>query len=74
MATLIGELPKSNFIRLNRRLLTDRLKNMYGKELADEYIELLRMKYSEPKALTNLILSSIIENRDSKKLRLNFGS
>ena len=26
IATLIGELPKSNFIRLNRRLLTDRLK------------------------------------------------
>lgn len=41
MATLIGELPKSNFIRLNRRLLTDRLKEIYGKELADKYIELL---------------------------------
>ena len=33
IATLIGELPKSNFIRLNRRLLTDRIKKMYGKEL-----------------------------------------
>lgn len=41
MATLIGELPKSNFIRLNRRMLTDRLKEMYGKELADKYIEML---------------------------------
>ena len=41
IATLIGELPKSNFIRLNRRLLTDRIKVMYGKELADRYIELL---------------------------------
>ncbi len=41
MATLIGELPKSNFIRLNRRMLTDRLKEMYGKELADKYIDLL---------------------------------
>ncbi len=41
LATLIGELPKSNFIRLNRRLLTDRIKEMYGKELADKYIELL---------------------------------
>ncbi len=41
MATLIGELPKSNFIRLNRRMLTDRLKDMYGKELADKYIDLL---------------------------------
>ena len=41
IATLIGELPKSNFIRLNRRLLTDRIKRMYGKELANEYIEML---------------------------------
>ncbi len=41
IATLIGELPKSNFIRLNRRLLTDRIKKMYGKELADEYIDML---------------------------------
>jgi ribonucleoside-triphosphate reductase len=41
MATLIGELPKSNFIRLNRRMLTDRLKEMYGRELADKYIDLL---------------------------------
>lgn len=41
IATLIGELPKSNFIRLNRRLLTDRLKEMYGKEISDRYIELL---------------------------------
>ena len=30
LATLIGELPKKNFIRLNRRILTDRIKNMYG--------------------------------------------
>ena len=41
IATLIGELPKSNFIRLNRRLLTDRIKQMYGKELANKYIDLL---------------------------------
>src|SRR5574344_2999714 len=41
IATLIGELPKSNFIRLNRRLITDRIKDMYGKELADRYLELL---------------------------------
>lgn len=41
IATLIGELPKSSFIRLNRRLLTDRIKQMYGKEFADEYIEKL---------------------------------
>lgn len=42
IATLIGELPKSNFIRLNRRLLTDRLKEMYGKELSDRYLYLLK--------------------------------
>jgi ribonucleoside-triphosphate reductase len=45
MATLIGELPKSNFIRLNRRLLTDRLKEKYGKEVADRYIDLLNHHY-----------------------------
>ena len=41
IATLIGELPKSSFIRLNRRLLVDRIKQMYGKELADEYLDRL---------------------------------
>lgn len=41
IATLIGELPKSSFIRLNRKLLTDRIKKMYGKELSDEYIDKL---------------------------------
>lgn len=41
IATLIGELPKSNFIRLNRHLLTNRIKKLYGKEHAEEYIDLL---------------------------------
>ena len=41
IATLIGELPKSSFIRLNRKLLTDRIKKMYGKDLSDEYIDKL---------------------------------
>lgn len=41
IATLIGELPKRNFIRLNRRLLTDRIREMYGKELSDKYLHLL---------------------------------
>jgi ribonucleoside-triphosphate reductase len=45
LATLIGELPKSNFIRLNRRMLTDRIKEMYGKELSDRYIDLLNQHY-----------------------------
>lgn len=41
IATLIGELPKQGFIRLNRHILTGRIKNMYGRELSDKYIELL---------------------------------
>lgn len=41
IATLIGELPKQNFIRLNRRMLTDRIKEMYGNELAEQYLYLL---------------------------------
>lgn len=41
IATLIGELPKQSFIRLNRRLLTDRLKEMFGKELSDKYLRML---------------------------------
>jgi ribonucleoside-triphosphate reductase len=45
MATLIGELPKSNFIRLNRRLLTDKVKEMYGKEAADKYVDLLNRHF-----------------------------
>jgi ribonucleoside-triphosphate reductase (formate) len=47
IATLIGELPKSNFIRLNRRLLTDRLKEIYGKELADNYIFSIIILYTK---------------------------
>ena len=42
IATLIGELPKAGFIKLNRRMLTDRIKEMYGKELADKYMDLLQ--------------------------------
>ncbi len=45
IATLIGELPKSNFIRLNRRLLVDRLKDLYGKEIADKYLNLLNSHF-----------------------------
>ncbi len=41
IATLIGELPKASFIRLNRRLLVDRIKQMFGKEVAEEYIDKL---------------------------------
>ncbi len=41
IATLIGELPKSNFIRLNRRMLCDKIKDIYGKELSDKYLYLL---------------------------------
>ena len=45
IATLIGELPKQGFIRLNRRLITDRIKNMYGRETAERYIYLLNNHY-----------------------------
>jgi ribonucleoside-triphosphate reductase len=45
IATLIGELPKGNFIRLNRRLLTDRLSDMFGKELSDKYINFLNQHF-----------------------------
>lgn len=41
IATLIGELPKKSFIDLNRKMITDRMKEMYGKELADKYIGML---------------------------------
>jgi ribonucleoside-triphosphate reductase len=54
IATLIGELPKSNFIRLSRRLLTDRLKDMYGKEVADRYIYLLNNHFIYKNDETNL--------------------
>jgi len=45
IATLIGELPKASFIRLNRRLLTDRIREMYGKELSDRYLNLLNKHF-----------------------------
>ena len=45
IATLIGELPKGNFIRLNRRLLTDRLTVMFGKELSDKYLSYLNYHF-----------------------------
>ena len=54
MATLVGELPKSNFIRLNRRMLTDRVKEMYGKEVSDKYIELLNNHFIYKNDETNL--------------------
>ncbi|MBR1517455.1 MAG: anaerobic ribonucleoside-triphosphate reductase [Bacteroidales bacterium] len=45
IATLIGELPKSNFIRLNRRMLCDTVRDMYGKEVADKYLQLLNSHF-----------------------------
>lgn len=45
IATLIGELPKSNYIRLNRRMLTERIKEMFGKEYADKYMSLLKQHF-----------------------------
>ena len=54
IATLIGELPKRGFIRLNRRLLTERIKKMYGKALADEYIDKLNHHFIYKNDETNL--------------------
>lgn len=45
IATLIGELPKQGFIRLNRRLLCDKIKQLYGKETAERYLYLLEHHY-----------------------------
>ena len=54
IATLIGELPKQGFIRLNRRLLTERIKTMYGKELSDRYMNLLNQHFIYKNDETNL--------------------
>ncbi len=54
IATLIGELPKQGFIRINRRLLTDRIKLMYGKQLANEYLDLLTHHFIYKNDETNL--------------------
>ncbi|WP_288152379.1 anaerobic ribonucleoside-triphosphate reductase [uncultured Prevotella sp.] len=54
IATLIGELPKRGFIRLNRRLLTERIKKMYGKALADEYLDKLNLHFIYKNDETNL--------------------
>ena len=54
IATLIGELPKANFIRLNRRMLTDRIKKIYGKELANEYLDKLTHHFIYKNDETNL--------------------
>ena len=54
IATLIGELPKKSFIRLNRRLLTDRIKEMFGKETADRYMQLLHEHFIYKNDETNL--------------------
>ncbi|NLX41110.1 MAG: anaerobic ribonucleoside-triphosphate reductase [Bacteroidales bacterium] len=54
IATLIGELPKKSFINLNRRMLTDRLKEMYGKEFADKYIGMLNEHFIYKNDETNL--------------------
>ena len=45
IATLIGEIPKGVFLRLNRRMLTDKIKELYGKELANKYMELLQSHF-----------------------------
>ena len=45
IATLIGELPKQGFIRLNRRLLCDSIRRMYGRGTAERYLDLLNRHF-----------------------------
>lgn len=54
IATLIGELPEKGFINLNRRMLTDKIKEMYGKEFADKYIGMLNEHFIYKNDETNL--------------------
>jgi anaerobic ribonucleoside-triphosphate reductase len=54
IATLIGELPKKGFINLNRRMLTDKIKEMYGKEFADKYVGILNEHFIYKNDETNL--------------------
>lgn len=41
IATMVGELPKGLYIRLNRKLLTERIKSLYGKDESEKYLYLL---------------------------------
>lgn len=41
ITTLMGELPKKEFIKLNRKMLYDKITELYGQELADRYISML---------------------------------
>lgn len=54
IATLVGELPKPQFIRINRRMIVDRLKKMYGKTFAQKYIEHLNNHFIYKNDETNL--------------------
>lgn len=54
IATLVGELPKGNYIRLNRKLITNRLTKMYGKQFAKDYINLLEKHWIYKNDETNL--------------------
>lgn len=41
VATMAGELPKRMFIGTNRLLMHDKIKELYGEDLADEYLRQL---------------------------------
>ena len=38
ITTLVGELPKKDFIGINRLLMFDKISDLYGEELANEYL------------------------------------
>jgi ribonucleoside-triphosphate reductase len=54
IATLIGELPKAELHPSEPPLLTDRIKEMFGKELADKYINCLQQHFIYKNDETNL--------------------
>ena len=41
ITTLSGELPKLNIIKVNRKLLHNKIKEIYGRKIAKRYIELI---------------------------------
>lgn len=54
LATLMGEIPKKNFININRRLLGDKIKELYGNDIKKEYLKLLTNHFIYKNDETNL--------------------
>lgn len=54
IATLAGELPKANFIKINRKLLYNKIKKIYNKKTADLYIKRLKEHFIYKNDETNI--------------------